>query len=679
MAAKKPIPKWKDIRAERAVKEAAEAAKTSSAQLDGLFSGLPPHQQIGLHALVQPKTPPGESPTVEKALAYANIQEGTKQHDLLTAAATTNPDAILSQEIDPSDLEKTFYDAETPPGGSSQTKKSPSAQGSSVSGSSVPTESSPPHNPPEKSSGAFTQMPGAPKTLPDGFAPLSGTTEAPFTLGGTMPGPTESQKQVAPEVQRESANEEFKSDDNAKYSSAWDARKTYRDVTGAAGATVHSTVSHFPEVPVKQDAQSVVQPPEVPVKQDAESYFGSEEPDPNSESWQANENQGEWQDRVKALKKAKQEKPDPGPASGKEDTKQPAAQPAQNPSNPSRLHKPEWMGEEQWEKAGGPEHSERWAAEDAARIAQNQQAEPEAETAKERKLSSGAFTQMPGAPKDLKDGFSSVPGTIDTEFGDTMPGPTDFQKQSLPEELQSRDERQSTTIDARARYKRATGSSGAKLNPPVVSPPDPNAQQQPTQAHPDPNANVPPPGPNVPPPGPNTPPPGPSVNTPPPGTGNPTPNPTPTGRSSGGSGWSDITGGLGWAFGSSVGGPMGGAIGQMGGRMLGTLMDGGKVSGSDALKSIGSIAGGAVAGKAGSTIGKALGGLVGDSEEGGGGGGGGDSGGGSVTVSGGGVGQTEGEFGEMTRLLREMSMNIKSMVQNGIAISNLRRSGGSTI
>jgi len=124
---------------------------------------------------------------------------------------------------------------------------------------------------------------------------------------------------------------------------------------------------------------------------------------------------------------------------------------------------------------------------------------------------------------------------------------------------------------------------------------------------------------------------------------------------------------------------MGGAIGQMGGRMLGTLMDGGKVSGSDALKSIGSIAGGAVAGKAGSTIGKALGGLVGDSEEGGGGGGGGDSGGGSVTVSGGGVGQTEGEFGEMTRLLREMSMNIKSMVQNGIAISNLRRSGGSTI
>ena len=40
----------------------------------------------------------------------------------------------------------------------------------------------------------------------------------------------------------------------------------------------------------------------------------------------------------------------------------------------------------------------------------------------------------------------------------------------------------------------------------------------------------------------------------------------------------------------------------------------------------------------------------------------------------------EGEPGEMTRLLREMSMNIKAMVNDGIFISGgYRRPGGSVI
>jgi hypothetical protein len=40
----------------------------------------------------------------------------------------------------------------------------------------------------------------------------------------------------------------------------------------------------------------------------------------------------------------------------------------------------------------------------------------------------------------------------------------------------------------------------------------------------------------------------------------------------------------------------------------------------------------------------------------------------------------EGEPGEMTRLLREISMNIKTMVNDGIAIRGVfRRAGGSVI
>lgn len=111
------------------------------------------------------------------------------------------------------------------------------------------------------------------------------------------------------------------------------------------------------------------------------------------------------------------------------------------------------------------------------------------------------------------------------------------------------------------------------------------------------------------------------------------------------------------------------------GGILGTMLGGGEVKGADVAKTALGLAGGAVAGKAGSMIGGALGGLFGGGEGGEGGGGGGS--GGATTVSGGGL---EGEPGEMVRLLREISMNIKSMVSDGLFLKgDHRRAGGSVI
>ena len=131
-----------------------------------------------------------------------------------------------------------------------------------------------------------------------------------------------------------------------------------------------------------------------------------------------------------------------------------------------------------------------------------------------------------------------------------------------------------------------------------------------------------------------------------------------------------------------MGGPLGSSIGMAAGGMLGTVMGGGQVTGSDVAKTALGLAGGAIAGTAGRMVGSALGGLFGQGQEkerGGGGeieGGGGGQGG-AVSVSGGGM---EGEPGEMTRLLREMSMNIKALVNDGIFIKGGHwRPGGSVI
>ncbi len=114
------------------------------------------------------------------------------------------------------------------------------------------------------------------------------------------------------------------------------------------------------------------------------------------------------------------------------------------------------------------------------------------------------------------------------------------------------------------------------------------------------------------------------------------------------------------------------------GGLLGTVMGGGQVKASDLGATAMGLAGGAIAGTAGRMVGSALGGLFGQGQEAGGGAGeGGAGGGGAVSVSGGGM---EGEPGEMTRLLREISMNIKTMVNDGISIRTVfRRAAGSVI
>jgi len=486
---------------------------------------------------------------------------------------------------------------------------------------------------------------------------------------------------------------------------------------------------------------------------------------------------------------------DLGPA-GEDDTKQPAAKPVQNPSNPSRLHKPEWMSEEQWEETGGPEHSERWAAEDAARIAQNQQAGPEAETAKERKLSSGAFTQMPGDPEDLKDGFSSVPGTIDTEFGDTMPGPTDFQKRSLPEELQSSSNTDNSVAwRARKTYQDATGKAGAtvfhdedtkqpsvqsnKESQPVPvgsvgkaaptapsvaetiggdlgrkagaaggkaigtaggeiagefigdlllpgvggvigeeiggwaggklgesaggdlggdlgskagkavgggdeketesaqpgqtmhgdgwtaeSVEEPNSPRDKSNPQPEPDPTVVPGAPE----GSNNPNPG----APKAASGTKDPDP-PNKRN--GFDWSGVMGSLGASFGWEAGGAAGSSLGRLAGKAAGTLLEGGKIDAGDTLKELGGIAGGAIAGKTGALIGKSITGLFGSGKQEGGGGEGGDTadlGGGSTTVTGGGGGNGDDPT---ISLLREISINLKSILNDGLTVRNTRKSG----
>ena len=109
------------------------------------------------------------------------------------------------------------------------------------------------------------------------------------------------------------------------------------------------------------------------------------------------------------------------------------------------------------------------------------------------------------------------------------------------------------------------------------------------------------------------------------------------------------------------------------GGMLGTVLGGGEVKPRDVAKTALGLAGGAVAGTAGRMIGGALGGLFGGGQTEGGGGGGE---GGAVTVSGGGL---EGEPGEMTRLLREISMNIKAMVNDGILVRGDHCRGGASI
>ena len=124
-----------------------------------------------------------------------------------------------------------------------------------------------------------------------------------------------------------------------------------------------------------------------------------------------------------------------------------------------------------------------------------------------------------------------------------------------------------------------------------------------------------------------------------------------------------------------MGGPLGSSIGMAAGGMLGTVMGGGKVDPGDVAKTALGLAGGAIAGGMGSRIGSALGGLFGGAQaepEGGGGGGGG----GATTVAGGG----EGDAGEMARLLREISINIRTMVNDGLFIrGDHRRASGSQI
>ena len=135
--------------------------------------------------------------------------------------------------------------------------------------------------------------------------------------------------------------------------------------------------------------------------------------------------------------------------------------------------------------------------------------------------------------------------------------------------------------------------------------------------------------------------------------------------------------GLGQAAGYAIGGmagPLGSILGMAAGGLLGKAMGGGEVTAGEVGKTALAAAGGLVGGGAGKVLG-ALGGLFGGGAEAGGEGGGG--GGGAVTVSSGGL---EGEPGEMVRLLREISMNIKSMVSDGLFLKgDHRRAGGSVI
>ena len=129
---------------------------------------------------------------------------------------------------------------------------------------------------------------------------------------------------------------------------------------------------------------------------------------------------------------------------------------------------------------------------------------------------------------------------------------------------------------------------------------------------------------------------------------------------------------------------MGGAVGQLAGRLAGTVIGGGKIDPTDVKKSVTALAAGTLLGKGGGMIARGLGALVGEDQEtahGGGGGGGGDGGGGSaggaVTVSGAGVGE---DAGEHIRLLREIAMNMKVLVNDGISIkAGFRRAAGSAI
>ncbi len=120
----------------------------------------------------------------------------------------------------------------------------------------------------------------------------------------------------------------------------------------------------------------------------------------------------------------------------------------------------------------------------------------------------------------------------------------------------------------------------------------------------------------------------------------------------------------GYALGSA-GGPAGAVMGAAAGGLLAKAMTG-KLAPGEVAKTAFATIGGAIAGKAGSMVGSALGGMFGGGDQAGGGGGdvGAGSGGGAVTVPGGGPGGEE----EMVRLLREMSMNIKVLVNDGLFI-----------
>jgi len=152
----------------------------------------------------------------------------------------------------------------------------------------------------------------------------------------------------------------------------------------------------------------------------------------------------------------------------------------------------------------------------------------------------------------------------------------------------------------------------------------------------------------------------------------PKPKPGPTGPTSGAAGWGDLAGGIGWAFGATAGGPLGGAFGQLGGRLLGHAIGGGKVDAGDVLKSAGALAGGAIFGKAGAMIGAGVGRVAGDAGE---GDGQAEGAVGPATVG----GANDGGFPEMIRLLREVSINIKSLVGDGILIRGDHRRVGATM
>jgi hypothetical protein len=152
-------------------------------------------------------------------------------------------------------------------------------------------------------------------------------------------------------------------------------------------------------------------------------------------------------------------------------------------------------------------------------------------------------------------------------------------------------------------------------------------------------------------------------------TGSPTPEPGPTPRQHHEPGeHADIFGSLGaqagYLFGGQAG-PLGAAVGQVAGGLGGKLLGGGEITGRDVGKAAAGLTSGLLGGAAGKFVGTAAG-LFSDQPQPQQGGGGGTSG---ITVAAGAGGDSAGgPLEEITRLLREMTLNIKSIVADGINI-----------